>query len=90
MTSLWQALDANQQLVLVCGLTLFAGLCLGAAWTSWLIHHVPQTVTDDPQQEYADATHADDVYDQEAEPDRAVAALRAELADDVAVGRWLG
>jgi hypothetical protein len=25
------------------------------------------------------AAHADDVYDQEAEPDRAVAALRAEL-----------
>lgn len=35
-------------------------------------------VTDDLDiTEYA--THADDVYDQEAEPDRAVAALRAEL-----------
>lgn len=59
----------------------------------WLVAEArssQRVVTDDPQQEYTDATHADDVYDQEAEPDRAVAALRAELADDGALGRWLG
>lgn len=41
----------------------------------WVDNRTP--IADDPIDEYR--THADDVYDQEAEPDLAVAALRAEL-----------
>lgn len=80
MITLWSSLDANQTLALACGLTLLGGLCIGAAWSSWLIRRVPRVVTDNELDEYREA--ADEVYDWSATPifdDLALAALKRDL-----------